>query len=284
MAPDSSNQANLRKCLASNILFLIFINYVTCVEYYIVPSQGYPCSVDHCLTLSQFVSTFSNCSECDNVTLIFASGSYDLESDFLIEDVDSFSMVNEPFSMTHRIVCRPGARFEFRNVSIITIRGLDFVDCYGNVFVSVGRFHLTESTFYSHPERDGTTLYITESTAHLERVAFLATTESAQDHAITTVTLKPRENCSATIYRIVTNNSDVIIEETLFDTSIVGEGAVISDLDNRSSTLPRCHRLDAATLSRAVHGGHGCARVIAHASALNFTWPSYSSVNFGLRL
>jgi hypothetical protein len=52
--------------------------------------------------------------------------------------------------------------------------------------------------------------------------------------------------------------------------------------------LTRCHRLDAATLimlSRAVHGGQRCARVIAHASALiNFTWPSYSNVNFGLRL
>jgi hypothetical protein len=38
--------------------------------------------------------------------------------------------------------------------------------------------------------------------------------------------------------------------------------------------LTHCHQLiDAATLvmlSRAVHGGQRCARVIAHASALNF--------------
>jgi hypothetical protein len=79
---------------------------------------------------------------------------------------------------------------------------------------------------------------ITESIAHLERVAFLAATP--QDHAITTVTLKQQENCSsssATIYRIVTNDSVVIIRESLFDTCIVGEGAVISDLDSSKISI-----------------------------------------------
>jgi hypothetical protein len=193
MASDSSSQANLHKCLAS-ILFMIFINHVTSVKHYIVPSEDYPCSMDHCLTLSQFVSSFSNCSECDNVTLIFSSGCYDFESDFLIEDIHSFSVSAEPFSTTPRIICSLDAQFEFRNVNIVTISGLDFVDCYGNEFVSVGRFHLTKSTFYSHTEQDGTTLSITESTAYFERVTFLA--KSAQDCAITTVTLKPQENCS----------------------------------------------------------------------------------------
>lgn len=233
MAQDSSNHANLHKCLAS-ILFLIFI---TSLEYYIVPSQGYPCSVDHCLTLSQFIGNFSNSSECDNVTLILASGSYDFESDLLIEDVHSFSMslTTEPFSTAPKIICSLDAWFKFRNINTVTISGLDFIDCYGNSVVSVGRFHLMESTFYSHPEHDSTTLSITDSTAYLERVAFLASTEGVQDHAITTVTLKPRENCSSnstTIYRILVNSSVVIIKENLFDKSIVGVGAVISDLGN----------------------------------------------------
>ena len=237
MAQDSSNQASLCKCLAS-ILFLTFISCVSSEEFYIVPSPSYPCSEDHCLTLSQFVSAFTNCSNCDSTILIFVPGNYNLESDLIIENIHSFSISTEPLSSALRIICNIDTNFEFRNITIVAINGVDFIECYGNLLASVSGFNLTESTFYSHPEHDSTTLTITESTAYLERVAFLSTVESVQDRTITT--LKLQENCtlnSTTIYRILANNSVIIIKESLFDRTIVGVGAVVSDLDSSKITI-----------------------------------------------
>ena len=109
------------------------------------------------------------------------------------------------------------------------------MECYGNLLVSVSGFNLTESTFYNHPKHEGTTLTITESTAYLERVAFLSTTESAPGDTINT--LKPQESCNSTVYRILANNSVVDIKEGLFDRSVLGVGAVISDLDSSNITI-----------------------------------------------
>ena len=238
MAPVISNQGNPCKCLAS--IFLInFVNSVTSVEHHIVPLENYPCSAGHCLTLSQFVSTFANCSKCDTTTtLIFAPGIYDLETKLVIEDVDSFSILIEPFSTNPQIICSFDARFEVRNINTVTINGLDFVECYENVLESVSRFHITESTFYTHPERDVTTLTITESTAYLERITFLFIDKSVQDHTITK--LKPQQNCtsnSTAIYRILANNSVLIIKESLFDKSVIEVGAVVSDLGDSEITI-----------------------------------------------
>ena len=237
MARGSSNQVNLCKCLAS---ILLFVNCVTSVEYHIVPLKDYPCSLGHCLTLSQFVSTFANCSKCDNTTtLIFAPGSYDLETKIVIEDVNSFSISTEPFSTNPQIVCSFDAQFEFKNIDTVTINGLDFIECYGNVLESVSRFHITESTFYTRPERDGTTLTITETTAYLERVTFLSIDESIQYHGTVTV-MEPQQRCtsnSTTIYRILANNSVLIIKESLFDKSVVGVGVVVSGLDDSEITI-----------------------------------------------
>ena len=61
---------------SSSLASILLLFFVGSKEYYIVPSQSYPCNVDHCLMLSQFVSDFANCSKYDNTTLIFAPGGY----------------------------------------------------------------------------------------------------------------------------------------------------------------------------------------------------------------
>ena len=141
-----------------------------------MPSLSDPCCVDNCLTLSQFVN---GSTIYDNTTLIFAPGNHSLESDLIIEDVHSFSMYTKHFSSKIcRINCSPDTKLEFRNISTVTIDGLGFIQCSGNQLEFVGQFHLTDSTFYNHPELNGTTLTIAESTAYLDRVAFLSTIEN----------------------------------------------------------------------------------------------------------
>ena len=230
MAHSNSNQADLCKFLCC-ILFSILFHCDTCEEYYIVPSQSFPCKVgyENCLTFREFVSSFTNCSKCSNTTLIFAPGNHSLESDLIIEDVHSFFMFAEPFSSTPQIICSLNTKFEFRNINTVTIDGLDFIECSGNQLELISQFHLTDSTFNIPAGVDGTTLTIAESTIHLDRVAFLSGIESAQD--LTVNTLRPQENCtlnSTTMYRILTSNSVIVITQSLFDGSVMGVGTVIS--------------------------------------------------------
>ena len=79
------------------------------------------------LILSQFISNPSKYLSNDT-TLIFPSGYYSLESEFIIKDVQSFSMFAWPGSSSKAVIMCAGhnARFEFRNVSTVTLNGLEF--------------------------------------------------------------------------------------------------------------------------------------------------------------
>ena len=156
----------------------------------------------------------------------------------MVEDVRSFSMFAEPFSSTPQIICSLDTKFEFRNIGTVTINGLDFIECSGNRLEFISQFQLAGSMFYSPAGADGTTLTIAESTAYLDRVAFLSTIESTQD--LTISTLQPQENCtlnSTTIYRILTNNSVIVITQSLFDRTVGGVGSVISSFGSSKITI-----------------------------------------------
>ena len=235
MVQGSSN--SVCKCLTC-ILVLFCFGFVASEVYYIVPSQSYPCGADRCLTFSQFISDLANLvyNKCDNTTLIFAPGYHRFELDLIIQDVHSFSMHAEPFSSKTRIVCSLHAKFEFRNVNSVTVSGLYFIGCSGNQLRSVNRFQLTNSTFDSHAEADGTTLTITESTAYLDKVGFLSTFEIALYHADTSI----QDICtldSATIYKILTNRSVAVISQSSFERSVMGVGAVIYSLEGSEITI-----------------------------------------------
>ena len=127
--------------------------------------------VDRHLTLPQFVNNSSDFLTNDT-QLIFAPGNYSLESEILVENVHSFSMfVESIFSSKAVIICDHNARFEFRNIDIVTVSGLDFVGCFENLVVSVGHFQIENSNFVV---RHGTIFTIGESTATLDRIAFIA--------------------------------------------------------------------------------------------------------------
>ncbi|MCG8622001.1 MAG: right-handed parallel beta-helix repeat-containing protein, partial [Proteobacteria bacterium] len=125
-------------------------------------------------------------------------------------------------------------------MSTVAINGLNFLDCSGNLLEFVDRFHLIDSTFYDHPEADGTTLTIADSTAYLERIAFLSSIESAPD-LIDVLQPQEKENCNPSsttdIKKILTNNSVVIITQGLFDSSIWGLGAVIYSCGSSEITI-----------------------------------------------
>ena len=237
MAPGCSNQAC--KCFQYISLLLCF-NFVTCEEYYIIPSQSHPCCVDHCLTLTQFIGGIANCSKCDNTTLIFAPGNYNFESYLLIENYLSFSMYAESSSSETRITCSPDAIFEFRNINSVAIKGVHFVECSGSQIVSTDQIHLMNCTFSSDAEVVGTTLIIVESTAYLDGVSFLSIIENTSQFYRENISMQLQENCtsdSAGTYRILANNSVIIVTHSLFDGSIIDLGAIIYSQNSSEITI-----------------------------------------------
>ena len=133
------------------------------------------------LTLSQFINNSSDYLT-DDTTLIFSGGSYSLEAELIVEDVHSFSMFVWPgSSSTAVITCGPNARFEFRNVSAVTVSGLKFVGCFENSVVRVDQFGLKNSAFLGNCMTSiGTVLIIEESDASLEYVVFASVLDGRQ--------------------------------------------------------------------------------------------------------
>ena len=157
-----------------------------CTSYVIRPSQSQSClddrysraaaCVDNELTLSQFVNNSSDYLTNDT-TLIISPGNYSLESELVVENVYSFSIFAWPATSSKIVItCGHNTRFAFRNISIVTVSGLEFVGCFENHVLSVGHFQLENSGFFGNgqPLVNGTVLSIEESTASLNRVAYVS--------------------------------------------------------------------------------------------------------------
>ena len=215
-----------------------------CTSYVIRPSQSQSCPddryssatacVDNELTLSQFINNSSDYLTNDT-TLIFSPGNYSLESEIVVENVHSFSMFVWPASSSKIVItCGHNARFAFRNVSIVTVSGLEFVKCFENHVLSVGQFQLENSRFFGNGPVivSGTVLSIEESVANLDRVAFISAVEKLQTNATPQVS----EDCYArkiettnAVIGILLRRSNVTISQSQFEGNTVGLGAVIYD-------------------------------------------------------
>ena len=192
--------------------------------------------MDNKLTLSQFINSPSDYLKNDT-TLIFSPGNYSLESELFVENVHSFSMLVQVWpgsSMKAVITCGPNARFEFSNVSFITVSEIEFVGCFENHVLSVDRFLLKNSAFFGNgqPIFNGTVLSIKKSAANLDKVTFISTVEKLNTSA--TPQALP-EDCSgletsSSVIVIILKSSNVRITQSHFEGNNVGLGAVIYDL------------------------------------------------------
>ena len=235
-------------------IYLILLSLSTAVasqlvaQYIIRPSQlqGYCCdrcgtnaeSMNNGLTLSQFVSNSSNYLTNDT-TLILSPGNYSLESDLIVENVHTFSMFTWPSSSSKVIIiCDHNAKFKFSNVSIVTVSGLDFVGCFKNNVLHVNNFQLENSQFFGNGQIivNDTLLTIDESSANLDKVAFI----SIAEHPSTLP-----EYCNATkstmcthrVIGILLRTSTIKITQSWFEGNDVRLGGVIYDEFNSDITI-----------------------------------------------
>ena len=252
---------------------------------------------NHHLTLSQLVSNLSDYLTNDT-RLIFSPGNYSLESDLIVENVHSFSVFAWPwYSSKAVIVCDHNARFEFRNVSIVTVNGLEFIGCFENYVVSVSQFHLESSSFFGHGLAidNGAVLTIVESTANLDRVAFISVTVVKLPEISYTV-YAPMD----TVIGVSLKTSTIRITNSLFKGN---SGGVIYDgfgsditivnttfVNNSASDLFLDHRYIITSHGSAVKiydsefvenvgviifGGNNCNMLITHTKFINNKYNRY---------
>ena len=167
--------------------------------------------------------------------LLFLPGNYSLESELNVENVRSFSMLVWPDTSSKVvIICSHNARFEFKNVSTVTMNGFKFVRCFQNHVQSVDQFQLEHSGFFGNGEAiiNGTVLTIDKSSAKLDSVVFIASVEKLE------TSTKPQlpENCfehtlsvetMSIVIVLLLKHSNIRITESLFTGNKVDLGAVL---------------------------------------------------------
>ena len=170
----------MTKILLYMIVLCVGIGVGSEVYYTIRPSQSQVCadqcgsteSMDGQLTLSQFINN-TTAYLANETILIFLPGIHSLEFELTVENVHSFSMFMWPAPTSKAIInCdHHNTRFEFRNISVVIVTGLEFVGCFNNYVGSVGQFQLKNSSFIGNeqPNVHSTVLTLDTSVANLDR-------------------------------------------------------------------------------------------------------------------
>ena len=142
---------------------------------YITPFSSAQCQTEPCLTLSKFAHNLSSWLSPLNTTLIFSAGTHTLDTDILITNSTTFSMLTYSTSEgTHSVVaCQNQANFIFDHVNELKIKGLKFIGCGSNEFLSVGNFTMENSTFQGQ-EDSSTALHVTGTNLTILYSSFLS--------------------------------------------------------------------------------------------------------------
>lgn len=130
--------------------------------YHISPSANDSCSseVNTCLTLAQFTANLDTYLTW-STTLLFLPGDHSLESDFSVTESDNldslYLQLNSKFAKIH---CDLFASFDFENVSMVYVHGIEFLEC--SFFLSSVDRVIIKDTAFTGQAAFGNTLELHE--------------------------------------------------------------------------------------------------------------------------
>ena len=132
--------------------------------YYITANSTNLCTVQPCLTLSQFAAISSHYLH-SNTTLVFLPGTHYLSSiNLTLSNVDNFVMMSE--NSPAQIKCTSNSHLYFSQSLYIHITNLEFIGCGVNVVKHVEEL-VIEDTKFKGQENSGTALKLNETTAQI---------------------------------------------------------------------------------------------------------------------
>ena len=155
------------------VLFVLLIGTIgiaSCRVHYIIPTEGEPCFMESCLTLSQFAETTIGYVD-SNVTIFIMGGNHYLDKTFSLSNVKVFSMISINYSLsTSSITCaNHAAHFTLTNNRQVYVHGIEFIGCNGNIVRSVDLLTIVGSRFVNSSSTPWT---ITDSHVNMEQCTF----------------------------------------------------------------------------------------------------------------
>ena len=107
----------------------LWIGFVSCAVYHIVPSPDHHCPVESCLTLSSFAANASHYLD-NNTSLIFQPGNHIIRSKLNVTDVVNFSMISDQSRADITCENDSKAEFIFNGVNHVHVNNLKFYECH----------------------------------------------------------------------------------------------------------------------------------------------------------
>ena len=159
---------------SSLLLFVSFqLCVVVCEVHYIIPTDGEPCSVEVCLTLSQFAENSANNVD-SNITLFIIGGNHDLDREISLSNKEQISILSRSDSIEGSVVtCSPhNARFSLVDSSHVHIQGIEFVGCDSNI-TRVDQALIINSKFLNSSQ---SSLTILDSRVNMKSTSFNSNT------------------------------------------------------------------------------------------------------------
>ena len=135
------------KRLFSNLVLMLnlllgSLDPILCGVHYIIPETNSSCDADSCLTFSQFADS-STSYVAANTTLFIAGGSYDLDREISIANIEALTMIG----MNSSITCSGLAKFTFASIGQVHIDGLTFIGCGSNKITMVDQLTIEHAVF-----------------------------------------------------------------------------------------------------------------------------------------
>lgn len=109
-------------------------------------NSSQPCPGQPCHTISEYAAEVNDLSS--DSTLIFLEGEHILNRNFSVQDIDQLSFTVASLGGEAVVSCQhDGDNFVIGNVQNISISGLVFLGCYGNMFVNASNLNIMDSLF-----------------------------------------------------------------------------------------------------------------------------------------
>ena len=207
-------------------LILCSLNQAASEVYNITTNPSDHCTVQPCLTLSQFATNSSH-SLHSNTTLVFLPGIHHLSNvNLTLSNAENFVMKSE--NSTAQIKCTNDSSMHFYQSQSIHITNLEFIGCGGNQVRHVEEF-VVKDTRFEGQDNSSTALELTETTAQIVNSTFLSNRKGSYRGCIEV--FGPESGC---LFKgliggaIIATNSTVDISRSRFEDNKADIGGAIS--------------------------------------------------------
>ena len=161
----------LKSLLIIALLNQILIQSSGGVPYYIKPSDNDCLSEDlqPCLTLLEFATNLTSTES--NISLIIYPGLHRLSVNLSLSNIDNFELSSQSDESRVIIDCESSSQISLDSVESVSVNGVNFIGCGGNIVRNVRHFFIEDSTFEGRQET-GTSLILINTTAEIVNCSF----------------------------------------------------------------------------------------------------------------